>query len=175
MEYFIMEPDKRLNRLPKIRKPAGFAGREQHKPGTAPLILYVENLGFACQYGDYLLKPFPMIGEKLHKVMEKYQRDMLFLRVILMEKERNIQHIYYRIWVPEIDCTWAAEPDCNRTGKVTEVILNPGQVGDAKIFRVKEPGEKLLVRLDVAESILRREPEGIWFTPVKTSGSKSSK
>lgn len=29
---------------------------------------------------------------------------------------------------------------------------------------------KLMVRLDIAESILRREANGIWFEPVKVAG-----
>lgn len=163
MEYFMMQQDKRLSHLPIIRIPAGFFDREQCKDEIAPLTLYVENFGLSYQFSDYLLRPFPMIGERIQKVMGKYQKDMSFRRIVLMDKKTGIQHNYYRISAPEIDGTCADEG--------TELVLNldPGKA--VKIFQVKQLKEALFVRLDVAESILRREPEGIWFAPVKVSFS----
>lgn len=155
MEYFIMQQDKRLTHLPMIRIPDEISDREQHKDKASPLTLYIECFGLTYQYPDYLLRPFPMIGERIQSVMEKYQRDISFRPVILMDKKTDIQHHYYRITVPEMDVVTAAEFD--------------SRVKDAKIFQVKQLKGKLIVCLDAAESILRREPEGIWFTPVKVS------
>lgn len=173
MEYFMMQQDKRLNHLPIIRIPDGFSDREQWKDEITPLILYIEELGLTYQYADYLLQPFPMIGERIQTVMEKYQRDLRFRRVILMHKKTGAQHNYYQISVPEIDCACTEELGFSRKGE-EELVLNLDRVKDAKIFRVKQLKEKLFVRLDVAESILRREPEGIWFAPVKVSLSVNS-
>ncbi|MGN6714481.1 hypothetical protein SAMN02745136_03006 [Anaerocolumna jejuensis DSM 15929] len=167
MEYFMMQQDNRLKHLPFIRIPPGFSDGEQCKDEKALLTLYVENLGLKDQYSDYLLQPFPMIGERIQKVMGKYQRDMSFQRIILIDKKESLQHNYYRISVPEIDCVSAEEFDIGRKYKEIKIVLNQNQVEYAKIFRVKQLKGNLLVRLDVAESILRREPEGIWFTPVK--------
>lgn len=165
MEYFMMQPDKRLTNMPVIRIPAGFSDIEQSKDKNVPLILYVENIGLSCRYSDYLLRPFPMIGERIQSIMEKYQRDMSFRRLILMDKKTGAQHNYYRIYVPEIVCALESND---------EPVLNPDKVKNAKIFQVKQFKEKLFVCLDVAESILRREPEGIWFTPVKVSLTENS-
>lgn len=39
-----------------------------------------------------------------------------------------------------------------------------------KIFMAKDFNREVVVRLDIAESILRREANGIWFEPVKIAG-----
>lgn len=167
MEYFMMQQDNRLKHLPFLRIPPGFSDVELCMDENALLTLYVENQGLKYQYADYLLQPFPMIGERIQKVMGKYQRDMSFQRIILIDKKDSLQHNYYRISVPEIDCVSVEEFDIGRKYEEIKIVLNLEQVDYAKIFRVKQLKGNLLVRLDVAESILRREPEGIWFTPVK--------
>lgn len=171
MEYFMMEQDKRLMRLPRIRIPDGFSDREKRRDKNTPFILYVENLGLSCQYSDYLLRPFPMIGERIQSVMEKYQKDISFSRFILMDKEAGIQHHYYGIIAPEIDCTSDVEPDSGSLGDKAEPVIDMDKTGGTAIFRTKQFKDALFVRLDAAESILRREPEGIWFTPVRTAPS----
>ncbi|ANU48254.1 hypothetical protein ADH76_11550 [Enterocloster clostridioformis] len=174
MEYFMMEQDKRLMHLPRIRIPDGFLNREQRRDKNTPFILYVENLGLSCQYSDYLLQPFPMIGERIQGVMGKYQRDISFSRFILMDKETGLQHHYYGITAPEIDCACDEEPDGGSLGDKAEPVIDMDKTGGTAIFRTKQFKDALFVRLDAAESILRREPEGIWFTPVRAalSGNK---
>lgn len=49
-------------------------------------------------------------------------------------------------------------------------VLDVEKVGRRAIFLAKDFNRRLIVRLDVAESILRREANGIWFEPVKVSG-----
>lgn len=167
MEYFMMEQDKRLRHPPMIRMPSGF-NRIQGMDENAPLILYVDNLGLTCQYSDYLLQPFPMIGEDMQKIMRKYQSNIRFRQVILVDKKKGLQHVYYGMTVPEMDCVFTREWR-NAMGQGTELVLDMSRVKEAKIFQAKQPKEKLFVCLDVAESILRREPEGIWFTPVQAA------
>lgn len=170
----MMEQDKRLTRLPKIRIPAGFSDREMSKDIKKPLILYVENLGLSFQYSDYLLQPFSMVGERIHSVMEKHQRDLSFRRIILVDKKTGTQHRYYRIFAPVIDCVSAVESGNSWLGEKPEPVIDVGKVKDTRIFLAKQFKETLFVRLDAAESILRREPEGIWFRPVRAALSAAS-
>lgn len=173
MEYFMMQQDERVTRLPMIRMPDGFSDRNKAGDKNAPLILYVESLGLSCQFSDYLLRPFPMIGERIQSVMGKHQPDMGFRRLILVDKKTGGQHRYYGIAAPEIDCVFAAESNGGWLGEEPEPVIETSKAGDARIFRAKRFKEALFVRLDAAESILRREPEGIWFAPVKAVPSSN--
>lgn len=50
------------------------------------------------------------------------------------------------------------------------VRIRCGKTEGRKIFMAKDFNREVVVRLDIAESILRREANGIWFEPVKIAG-----
>lgn len=51
-----------------------------------------------------------------------------------------------------------------------EFVLDVEKTEGRKIFMAKDFNREVVVRLDIAESILRREANGIWFEPVKIAG-----
>lgn len=167
MDYFRMITDKRLCRLPQIQLP-----KELSPIGmTKPSIVYVEkNHGLSTEYADYLEKPVPLIAEKFQRILQKYQQDILFQRVTLIEKETGQQKPYYFMMPPKIACADREESRYDAVGNVQDFVLDVKKAGNRKIFQAEDYGRQLLVRLDVAESILRREADGIWFEPVKTAG-----
>lgn len=174
MDYFIMKTDERLFRLPKMQLPKELSlmemTREKMEKITKQSIVYVKaDHGLSIDYGDYLEKPIPLIADKFQKILQKYQQDMLFHRVMLIEKETGQQKPYYFIMPPEITCVHKEESKYDVMGNVQDFVLDVEKAGNRKIFLAKDYRRQLLVRLDVAESILRREANGIWFEPVKTA------
>lgn len=167
MDYFIMKTDNRLCRLPQIQFPQEIFETENSKT----FIVYVkENNGLTIEYADYLEKPGPLIAEKFHHILQKYQHDVVFRRIMLVEKDTGQQTPYYLMFPPEIMCADRNETKCDAGGNVRDFVLNTEKVGKRAIFCAKDFNRQLVVRLDVAESILRREANGIWFEPVKVSG-----
>lgn len=174
MDYFRMKTDERLCRLPQLQIPKGLSLLEMTKEKIekikTPSIVYVKGAhGLSIDYGDYLEKPIPLIADKFQKILQKYQQDMLFHRVILIEKETGLQKPYYLIMPPEITCADEEESQYDTMGNVQNFVLDVEKAGNHKIFLAKDYKRQLLVRLDVAESILRREANGIWFEPVKAA------
>ncbi len=153
MDYFIMQTDSRLRRLPQLRIPKellNMGDTEQIKSKEAVPVIYVKgNTGLSIEYPDYIERPIPLIAEKLHKILKKYQQDTAFYQVVLIEKDTGKQKVYYMMLPPIIACTDKPKTVYNR------------------IFRVQELKNQIVVRLDVAESILRRDANGIWFEPLK--------
>lgn len=173
MDYFIMKTDKRLYRLPQMQIPKELSltevRREKIEKITKPSIVYVKgNHGLSIDYADYLEKPIPLIADKFQKILHKYQPDMMFHRVILIERETGKQKAYYLMMPPEIICGDGEESPYGVIG-ARDFILDLKKAENRKIFLAKDYNRQLLVRLDVAESILRREANGIWFEPVKTT------
>lgn len=167
MDYFIMKTDVRLRRLPQIQFPQEIFEVENSKTS----IVYVkEHNGLNIDYADYLEKPGPLIAEKFHHILQKYQRDVVFRRMMLVEKDTGQQTPYYLMLPPEVMCADSNETKCDARGNVQDFVLNTEKVGKRTIFFAKDFNRQLVVRLDVAESILRREANGIWFEPVKVSG-----
>ena len=163
MDYFILKKDKRLSGVAEPTNLGCLVNKSRDELDKAPaLSSYLKWSGKA--YPDYIDYPVMLVSEKIKNIMEKYQGDAYFKTVVLIEKENNRQLIYYHIRPPLIDCI-AKEPGCGKETK--EITLDRVKVGNARIFSAKEKTNDLFVRLDVAESILRREPDGICFEKVE--------
>jgi len=170
MDYFIMCQDSRLY---NVAKPALGSldfrklTREQINDISVTQILYISESKHN-EYPDYIEGAGMLVSEKLMRIMGKYQSDAIFKTIVLIEKKTNRQEIYYLISPPEIDCM-SAETVCDRQGRVKKFVLDEDKVGYARIFHAVNYREKIIVRLDAAESILRRDPYGIWFERVTTA------
>lgn len=172
MEYFIMKTDKRYFNLPQIQLPKKLlgigTGKEKWEDIDKVSVLYVKKShGLCIDYADYLERPFPLAAEKFHNIMQKYQKDMVFHRITLIERETGKQKPYYFIMPPEIICADKEESVYDSAGNIKDFVLDVKKAGNRKIFIAGDYRKQLIVRLDVAESILRRDADGIWFEPVK--------
>ena len=170
MEYFTMNQDPRLL---KVIKPVGtdvdkLTGltHEEICGASEAIILYVKG-SEQKEYVDYIEFPIKLISKKLKTIMSKYQKDAVFITVVFIEKETSRQETYYLISAPKISCA-SEETVYDKNGNVLKFVLDQGKVGPARIFCASENENQLIVRLDVAESILRREPDGIWLERVRT-------
>jgi len=127
--------------------------------------LYVKKSG-RIEYPDCIENPVMLLSEKLKRVIGIYQKDAVFGAVTLIEKETNRQEIYYTVSAPRIGCA-SNETAYDARGKVKELVIDQEKAGQARVFFAEGNGQRLIVRLDVAESILRRDPYGVWFEKVK--------
>ena len=164
MDYFMMKTDKRLRRLPQIQLPKEFSTMKITK---SPIVYVKEYDGMNIEYADYLEKPIPLIADKFQKILQKYQQDMVLQRVMLVERETGRQKPYCFMLPPEIMCADKEESEFDAKGNVQDFVLDVEKAGKRRIFLAKDYNKQMLVRLDVVESILRREANGIWFEPVK--------
>lgn len=169
-----METDKRICKLPKLQLPKELyilkQGYEMHSSTKKASMVYIkENSGMITEYADYYDTPIPLIGEKVCRIMQKYQPDAVFHRVILVEKQTGKQRAYYLLMPPEIECADKEASIYDAVGNIEKFVLREEKVGAQRIFAAKDYKKKLIVGLDVAESILRRDSNGIWFEPVLTA------
>lgn len=162
-----MKTDKRLRRLPQIQMPQGLL---EGKKDTTVIAYVKEHRGLELEYADYLEHPVLLIAEKLRNILQKYQTDAVFQRVMLIEKETGKQSPYCFMSPPVIACAHKEESRFDVRGNVAELVLDADRVEKRRIFLAEDYHKELLVRLDVAESILRRDSNGIWFEPVKIAG-----
>lgn len=172
MDYFFMKTDKRICRLPKLQLSEELLRLKQEniKHGSITSMVYIKgNSGLITEYADYYETPIPLIGERFQKIAQKYQPDAVFHRVILVEKQTGEQRPYYLLLPPEIECADKGESIYDDAGNIEKFVLEEEKVGRQRIFVAKDYKKKLIVRLDVAESILRRGSNGIWFEPILTA------
>jgi len=98
----------------------------------------------------------------MKKIIEKYDRNIVFKTLVLIDSLHDRQENYSLPIFEEIEClSDKAELNLNKT-VVKKIVLNKEKIKDKKIFKIKESSKPLIViRLDVAESLLRRDFRGI--------------
>lgn len=165
MDYFMMHQDKRIYYKPQIKLPDKSRMKNQISHSTVAMIMYVEANKYN-EYSGYIETPVKLITKKIKPILNKYQPDIMFKPVILIEKESNRQEEYYKIDIPPAECA-SKHSVYDALGNITEFILDEEKVKHLRIFSVKDYKNQICVRLDVAESILRRNAYGIMFEKVK--------
>ena len=160
----MVSQDKRLINPPKLKLPKQLRGANHlnlNPYSEGSLTIVVED-NLHNEYPDYIEEPVMLISEKLKRIVGKYQRNITFNLVVLVERNRRHQEVYYMMGVPEIDCL-VDDIELDAMGNLKDFTLDEAKIGSNRIFRVKGHNKKLIVRLDVAESLLRRDAAGITF------------
>lgn len=176
MEYFTLQPDERVVHaivplgVPKVI-PGASGSRNQESGNGAGALPVQYNLKESPdqEYVDLLATPLWLVSNRLKQILAKYQPDLRFWPVMLADQSKMRQDLYWQMTVPPVECL-ARQSEFNKNGTVAKVVIDQAKAKDAKVFtvsRLKEP--LLLVDLDVAESILRRDFSGIRLNRVALS------
>ncbi|NFO88193.1 hypothetical protein FDC58_14135 [Clostridium botulinum] len=166
MDYFLLKQDERYTNTPRLKDMF-------HKINTKDInrlnahkiddvIIFQVTAEERCEYLDVLDKQLFLISKKMMKIISKYDTDIVFKILPLIDSKRHTQENYYLPIFEDIEALdEKSEFNLNRT-IVKKIVLNKKKIEGKKIFRIKESEKTLVVvRLDVAESLLRRKPRGI--------------
>ncbi|WP_252250536.1 DUF1629 domain-containing protein [Clostridium sp. ZBS13] len=166
MDYFLLKQDERYTNTPRLKDMF-------HKINTKDInrlnahkiddvIIFQVTAEERCEYLDVLDKQLFLISEKMMKIICKYDTDIVFKILPLIDSKRHTQENYYLPIFENIEALdEKSEFNLNRT-IVKKIVLNKKKIEGKKIFRIKESEKTLVVvRLDVAESLLRRKLRGI--------------
>ncbi|WP_110955868.1 hypothetical protein [Anaerosinus massiliensis] len=119
-------------------------------------------------YPDIISRPAYLISNGVRMILGKYDRSLVFKAVPIIEQETGAQYLYWMMGVDEIDCL-SDQTVYDKGGQIKEIVLDETKIGSKTIFKVRTRlGKYLIVRLDAAESLLRRPFYGISLTPVRT-------
>lgn len=171
MRYFKMKQDFNLPYSFKLRdfemngKHQTFykAEADQLKEST---VLYVMGNGDEA-YSDLIQNPVYMASALVQHVLDLYEDDLIFKKVILINKEAQTQAVYYHVLTEHIEALSDRTP-FYPDGREKKVILDSQKIGDHKVFQLKDSkATHLYVSLEVVESLLRRNVQGIIFEEVE--------
>ncbi|MBU3179541.1 hypothetical protein KPL47_25110 [Clostridium estertheticum] len=166
MDYFLLKQDERYTntlRLIDVFKKINMKNLNllnAHK--IEDMIIFNVNADDNCEFLDVLDSQLFLISDELKKIIEKYDRDILFISLPLIDGLHDRQENYFLPIFEEIE----ALSDKTELGLdkriIKNIILSKKKIKGKKIFRIKESTKPLIVvRLDVAESLLRRSFKGI--------------
>ncbi|AOR23493.1 imm11 family protein [Clostridium taeniosporum] len=166
MDYFLLKQDERYTNTPRLKdifykiNIKNINRLNAHK--IDDVIIFQVTAEERCEYLDVLDKQLFLISEKIMKIISKYDTDIVFKILPLIDSKQDRQENYYLPIFEDIEAlNEKSEFNLNKT-IVKKIVLNKKKIEEKKIFRIKESEKTLIVvRLDVAESLLRRKPRGI--------------
>ena len=166
MDYFLLKQDERYTNTPRLMDLFNKVDvrninlLKAHK--IEDIIIFKVKVDGKSEFLDILDNQLFLISKAMKEVIEKYDSGILFKTLALIDQLHNKQENYYLPIVEELDAlSDAAELNLNKT-VVKKLILNKEKIHGKKIFKIKESSKTLIVvRLDVAESLLRRNFKGI--------------
>jgi len=166
MDYFLLKQDEEYTNAPVLMDVFNKIDirninlLKDHK--IEDVVIFNVKCTDETEFLDVLDRDLFLISEEMKKIMGKYDPGILFKTIPLVDLAHERQENYYVPIVEDLEClSENAELNLNKT-VIKKIILSKEKIKNKKIFKIKESSKTLVVvRLDVAESLLRREFKGI--------------
>ena len=118
-------------------------------------------------YSDFIENPVYMVSEIVKVVFNMYEDDLIFKKVAILNKEARTQESYYHVLTDHIEAL-SDRTQFYPDGREKKIILDNYKIGFHKVFQLKGvKSEQLIINLDVVESLLRRNVQGIIFEEIE--------
>lgn len=175
MEYFILGQDKRITNAVKpigvseLVTKTGFITKNWGALDDLPAQVYITQKDHQ-EYVDLIANPLPLISDKLKQLFQKFDPDIFFKPVILADQKKMRQNLYWLMVPQNCDCL-SSNSEFHKNLTLKRLIIDPQKARGKWIFKIAGIMEAyIFVNLGVAESILRRNFQGIEFINVETEG-----
>ncbi|WP_431087454.1 hypothetical protein [Paenibacillus sp. 8b26] len=172
MDYFLLKQDVRYTNVPMLKKVFEKIDpwklyNLQPEDIVKPLMFNVRADAESI-FIDYLEGPIPLISNALKSLIQTYVPELPMKLTILTQIEQKIQKNYY---IPFVERLVAVHPESEWNldqSVLKKLVLQADAIRGHKIFRIQESAiPMIIVRLDVAESILRRDYTGTTLEQVR--------
>ena len=128
-----------------------------------PFIQLNAKLGIDGIFPDVIVKPFLLLSRSAMEVTALYDPDIPFLFFVLFDMEKGECASYYSPVLEEEECL-AKQPVPGQR----EIGLDRKKISGVPLFRVRTGTEStVVIRMDLAESLLEREIVGMELKEVR--------
>lgn len=129
-------------------------------------IFYVKADEESC-YLDILDRQLYLVSTRLKKIIEKYEPDLIFKTMPLIDLIHRRQENYYLPIFKEVEALGPSSEFNLDKSVITKLVLDQEKIKGKRIFKIKEgTATQVVIRLDVAESLLRRGFSGLCLEKV---------
>ncbi|MDQ0171302.1 hypothetical protein [Paenibacillus tundrae] len=172
MEYFIMTQDRQLDEHMVLFDGLKSATRTLEVPREREqeikdfTVVYVD--GKDKVIPDLIDRPVVFISDSLKKVIEMYDDDALFKCAVLAHPVEEVQKTYWLLLVDRLECL-SDLTEYDPWGRPKRIVIDRKLARGHGVFRIAGiDDQRLVISLDIAESILRRDLWGIDLEPLQT-------
>lgn len=177
MDYFLLKSDERYTNIPMLVDVFQTIDKRNinllnaHKIENT-IVFYAE-ADKETNFIDVLDRQLYLISKNLKKLIEKYTPNTIFKLIPIIDTNKERQETYYLPIFEEIEALSDKSEFNLDKSVIKKLVLDEEKIKEKKIFKIKEGDKTLIVvRLDVAESILRREFYGVELERVEVDENR---
>lgn len=180
MRFFLMKPDKRFQNVPEIvnwyqNKEVRVLMKEEYTRLPKRILFGVKG-DENTNYFDVLFHPFFLISERVQKIVSLYEPNLFYKEIIFLNQKMHQAETYYLPILPQIDCLTEKSQFNLDHSKVTRATICARKIGDTTIFRLSGVKDRqIIIRLDLAESLMRRMAKGFLLEETEYEEDKNGK
>ncbi|GJM71807.1 hypothetical protein HMSSN036_40230 [Paenibacillus macerans] len=166
MEYFSLEHDQRLDAIgSSITFPEQLVqGFEHAEDFQTVFVKPGRTQGYSC----IIEHPVFLVSAEIQQIFSGFAPNMRFKTVHVINPNISSQDTYYMMDIPEIDCISSTHSTIEK-GFVKKLVIREEPIEDQPIFKIKSLiRPSLVVRLDVAEALLRTSLYGLKIQRILT-------
>jgi hypothetical protein len=175
VRFFLLAQDERYTNAPHLinwfwRLDVRDIHRKRYRRIPARTVLPIapdEAVGFL----DVLTSPFFLASKVLRDVIGMYDKGIPFRQVVLLDSEHGLAELYYLPILEEVDCLSEESETSPTASVIRRAVFKREPIGQRPIFQIGDGDARhIVVRLDLAESALRRGAKGFLLQPVFFEG-----
>lgn len=171
MKYFLIGTSPKISQIPMLmRWYEKFDVRDIHvksayKIPNRELILIRSDL--ETVYTDIISRPIFLMSEKAKDVVHMYEPNTIWKELVLLDKDNTRVTRYFLPVFEEIDCLSKYAVFNLDHSEIKKIVLNRSKIKDSSIFQVAGIKKQYIIgNLDIVESLLKRNMEGVGITEV---------
>lgn len=124
---------------------------------------------FEVLFTDIVSFPYLLLSEAAKEVIDVYEPSMQYKDIVLLDREKPKYALYYLPVLETVDCLSQERTTFNTMGAaILQMVLERNKIGNQSIFKLEYGTESYVIaRLDLCESLLRRDLIGIGLKKVE--------
>lgn len=173
MDYFWIRQDKRYLNTPIIVNVRDIVLKRGDVTIENEKKIANINVAFArpqknIDFVDILDIQLFLVHERVKEIFEMYEPSMIFKVVCILANITGEYGNYYMPFIPKLDCLIEKNNNALNRSQIKELALNSRHIGSQSIFQVAGlQSEVIVIRLDVLESLLRRQISDFQFDQIE--------
>ncbi|WP_107942540.1 serine protease [Metasolibacillus sp. FSL H7-0170] len=121
-------------------------------------------------YIDFIERPIALFSDTLKQLIEKYDTSLPWKSVVLADIPNVQQTLYWLMIPPKIACL-SPQTEFHLDGTLKKLVIDEEKAKPYSIFQIEGIHEPfILINIELAESLLRRQFRGIQLQRVQTEG-----
>lgn len=166
MRYFLLKPDKDEVNIPNLRNWYSKVNPCKIGPQTAhelpKRVLLDLEPSVTRVFTDVVLSPFLLVSQTVRDVIAFYEPKLIYKDIVLLDRENHASALYYLPILESVDCLVEGTKFNLDKSLLKHAVIDPAMAKGRSMFKLGGVlNSYIVVRLDLVESILRREVRGV--------------